>query len=175
MARVEVQFNRGRFLSRLMGGISNGINSGLWGRISYWMLHLVLGMFSSKGGAYGRKTWPAISPSLYGRIREGSMGGTFGVYGSDSQPLQASGRYKASFKTIRQSPTMLKWGSNHKKADRIPYGGWNQGKNNKRARYTPRYAMPDAKDGRFQKELVQQERDWLDAVVKQAILEGGRA
>lgn len=171
---IHIEYNHAKYLGELVRYTSNAKKSGLWKRISSHLKTVVNMLFDQQGGDYGRAKWPAIDPSMYGKRRYGSDGTAQGTYAPGTKPLQASGKYKKSFKLIEQTPVFMQWGSDHPKADRIPYGGWQEAGNKRRARYVPRYALPDGNHPLINDEIAGITRQWLDDGVKQAILAGGR-
>lgn len=158
---VEQRLDFMKELTRLM---TDGIRSGYWARWKKKMAEIVSWLFDNQGGDYDREKWPAISDTMIGKIRRGSNGGVFGRYAADSKPLQASGDYRRSFGTISETPSTLVWGSNHPKADKMPYCGWNR----TGAGYTPRYAMPDTLSDAFDDVRSGIDRMNIDAILRLA-------
>lgn len=147
-------------IARMETFFSNAESSGLWNRVRDWMASAVNRLYALRGGAYGRPDWPSLSDS--GRPRMGSNGGVFGVYSGDALPLYASGDYAASFADLFSTPKNLRWGSNHRLAEKIPYGGWRTGQ-------APRYAMPDNLSDDFVRELNGINNDWIHEGIEQAL------
>ncbi len=163
--KIKIDSSKLARIRKLVTRLSNGTVSGLWDAITAWLTAIKDKLFDEQGGSYGRKKWPPISPTLYGKLRRGSDGNIHGRYSSGSLPLQASRKYRESFK-VKTSPKVMTYGSRHKLADKIPYAGWNR----KDGRYDPRYALPDMTDRRTTKELNQivkkTIKEWLKTEVK---------
>lgn len=167
------------FNAKLITLLSNGIQSGLWPRyVAPWLSAITRKMFLSWGGDYGREKWPAIKPDLWGTPKRGIMGGLFGVYGPQSNPLIASGTYMRSFKTLSQSPRRLSWGSGLKKPKSkggaearswMPYRGWKDNPKGPVVKYVQRYALPDPASQKFQREFRRQVEIWKTACFRDAI------
>ncbi len=151
-------------IKHLVWRFSNHSLSGLWGYLKHWLEGVKEKLFKDRGGSFGRRTWPDISPTLYGKIRRGSDGSDQGVYSSSSHPLFASGSYRQSFK-FSETPRSLTFYSAHDKADRIPYAGWNR----RDGKYDPRYALPDVRSNEFKAELSRRVsakiNEWIKEVV----------
>lgn len=119
--------------------------------IKKMMRSIIERMFNSKGGKFGRDKWPALSPTIMGRIRTGTDGQPHGRYSSSSQLMKASGLYYRSFRTLKEnissSRSTLRWGSNHPMADDLPFGNSSR----KDGQTTPRHSMPDPKSADFKR------------------------
>lgn len=163
--RITIDKSRLQRINKLVKSLSNGKTSGLWDRITDWLNGIKDKLFDGLGGDYGRKPWPLISPTLYGKIRRSSRGNKNGLYNPSSKPLQSSGRYRESFKAIT-SPKVMTYGSRLRKPDArvIPYAGWNR----KDGRYTPRYALPDMLNRKTVRELRGIYRQTIKSVFKEA-------
>ena len=161
--RISIDKTRVARVRKLVQKLSNGTVSGLWERLKVWLTNIKEMMFKKRGGSYDRPKWQPISPTLFGKIRRGSDGNRHGTYSAGSQPLQASGLYRSSFK-FKESPKYLRYYSNSRIADKIMYGGWNK----KIGRFDPRYALPDTNSRQFAKELHQHLKitikNWLKEV-----------
>ncbi len=158
MMQIKIDKSRLERVRKLVRALSNGTTSGLWDRVTEWISSVKDKLFDGLGGDYGRKKWPGISPSLYGKIRRSSLGAKVGRYESGSKPLQASGRYRQSFQP-RFRPRVMTYGPRIKKPDPavFPYAGWNR----KDGRYTPRYALPDMTNRKTVRELRGVYRTWI--------------
>lgn len=160
--RIEIDQTRLKRIKNLVRQLSNGIQSGLWDKVTDWLENIKEDLFDNLGGDYGRAKWPKIAPTMWGRLRRGSDGQIYGRYSSGTVPLQASGAYRKSFKA-KMSPKTLTYGSRLRKklGTKIPYGGWN----NKEGKYVPRYALPDMFNRKTKKELnkiyKQTIKEWL--------------
>ena len=158
---IEQRLEFLKVLARLM---TDGIRSGYWARWKKKMAEIVSWMFDNQGGAYGREKWPAISDTMLGKIRRGSMGGVFGRYDAASKPLQASGEYQKSFGVISETPSTMVFGTDHPLGDRIPYCGWNRDGSG----YTPRYALPDTLSDAFNDVRSGIDRENIESMLRQA-------
>ena len=161
--KITIDASKVQKIRKLVSQLSNGIVSGLWDKVTAWLEGIKNKLFEEKGGSYGRKKWPEISPTLYGKLRRGTDGAYHGRYSSGSMPLQASQKYKDSF-SAKKSPKSMTYGSRHKLASKIPYAGWNR----KDGQYDPRYALPDMQDRQTTKEFrqiaKQTIKEWLKEV-----------
>lgn len=167
------------FNDKLIELLTNGIKSGLWpDYVSPWMKSIVMRMFTTWGGDYGRSKWPAIKPELWGLPKRGTDGSVYGTYSQSSNPLIASGGYKRSFGKLSQGPKRLSWGSNLKKPTSkggaearswMPYRGWKDRPRGPVVKYVQRYVMPDPASSKFHAEFREKVAAWKAACFRDAI------
>lgn len=130
----------------LVQQLTNVNQSGLWRMVTPMMDRATADIFDNQGGTWGRQKWLPISKKLYGKIRKGTDGRAHGLYSEASRPLQASGKYRASFRRISARPLSMTYGSNYrfagKSGDILPHAGRGG-----------RFPLPNPESGRFKAEL----------------------
>ena len=180
MVKVKGRMHVSNYNRELMRLFSNAQRSGLWTMTDKQLRFIILQMFLSWGGKYGRPTWPGISETMWGKPRYGTDGQQHGVYTPRSIPLMASEDYMKSFKTLSATPRDFEWGSDLKTevtdgdgnkvllANLMPYAGWKEKTHGPLRKYTPRYVMPDPLSREFNDELQEVHRQYVAKVLMQA-------
>lgn len=152
-------------------GIINQLTnvSKLWREVTPMMDRATNDLFDNQGGTWGIKAWVPLSSKMYGKVRVGTDGKTYGFYNEGSRLLQASGGYRDSFRKISQRPLRMVYGSNYRfkggavSGDVIPFAG--------RGAAAPRFPQPDVESGRFRSELARIEQRFLEDVITRSIVE----
>ena len=160
--------------SGIVRALTNVNASGLWDDVGGMMDRATNDIFDSEGGAWGVEKWLPLSSKMYGKIRRGTDGKQYGFYNEGSRLLQASGKFRGSFRTIAKRPLSMSYGSNYRfntsrgqvRADIIPYAG--------RGQIKARDASPNIESGRFRAELGKIETRFITAIIAKAAASAGK-
>ena len=134
----------------------------LWVKVTRLLVRVKDQMFDGQS-VYGMDSWPGISPTMYGHLRYGSLGGVVGRYTASSKPLNASQAYRRSFKMLSQTPRSMTYGSSHPLANVIPFAGWNRAD----GLFRVRRAVPDADLPLFVQDVGRLKSDHVRQVVEE--------